>query len=606
MVEEKKNRPAEEVKNPIRGFKRQSIIQLVTLILSIFILNVAADIWYKRIDLTKEKRYTLSNATIDLTQKLDDVLYVQIFLEGDFPSEYRMLKNATRDMLNEFRHASGGKLEYKFEDVLTDRTIEEKEDILQQLASKGLLITKPEIDDDVAETDKYIIPAGLIMYKNAEYPINLLKRDFGKPLTEEINGSIELLEYEIGNIIRKCVAEKRVKIAFTEGHGELEHFEVADITKTLAEYYLVDRINLNITDTACTKDFLSAIQRNPENGGDIIIKGLMKKMKAYKALILAKPRNAFADGELFLLDQYVMNGGKLIFLAESLNAEIDSVAKYGSLMTADYQMNLNDILFRYGARINLDLMQDLNSHGIPVMSTDGSGKPGFKPWIFYPLFAPDSDHPIVRNLTSVWGRFVSSIDTLPNKLVKKTVLLHSGANSRLANNPVNISINMVGLKMNPEMFNHPNKIAAVLMEGKFTSVFAHRPAIKERSPFPVVESINKNAMIVISDGDLIANQVNRGDKQIYPLGYDRFASKAFNEPIIFANKKFFLNCVDFLCDDSNLIEVRSKKIVLRLLDKVKVKTERTKWQIINMVLPVVLMVIFGFINAFWRRRKYAR
>jgi gliding motility-associatede transport system auxiliary component len=595
-----------ETKNKVtsNSFRGKSVMSLAILLLSVVVVNLASDMWHKRIDLTKEGRYTLSGATVDLTQKLEDVVYIQIFLDGEFPSEYRRLKNATRDMLNEFRHAADGNIEYRFEDLLTDKTTEEKENILQQLSKKGLQITQPEIDEDEAATAKYIIPAGLVIYKNREYPLNLLKREFGQPLEQEINGSIELLEYEIGNIIRKCVTEKEVKIAFAEGHSELDEFQVADISKSLQEFYRVDRININILDTACTKPFLKSIQKNPERGGEILLNGVIEQMKSYKAIIIAKPRISFLDEELFLLDQYVMAGGKLIVLAESLIAEIDSVARYGSLMTADYNLNINDLLFRYGARINPDLIQDLNSHGIPVMSADGSGKPGFRPWIFYPLFAPDGDHAIVRNLTAIWGQFVSSIDTLPNKEVTKTVLLHSGENSRLANNPVNISINMVGMKFNPEMFTKPNNISAVLLEGKFKSVFAHRPAIKENSAILFKEEIANNSMIIISDGDLIANQVNKTDRQIYPLGYDRFASKAFNEPIIFANKKFFLNCVDYLCDDSNLIDVRAKKIVLRLLDKVKVKAERTKWQLINMVLPVVVIILFGFVNSFFRKRKY--
>ncbi len=602
---ENNSKEAKKVANVGSAFKRKSLMSLLTLLLALLVLNLGGDIWYKRFDLTTEKRYTLSDATIELTRQLDDVVYIQIFLDGEFPSEYRRLKNATRDMLNEFKHVSGGKIEYRFEDLLTDKTTEEKEDILRQLAGKGLQITQPEIDEDEVPTERYIIPAGLVIYRDVEHPLNLLKREFGKQLDIEINGSIELLEYEIGNIIRKCVSEKVISIAFTEGHAELADVETADIVKSLEEFYSVDHVNINLLDTACSKPFLQAIQANPDKGGEILLNGVLNKLKSYRALVIAKPRISFLDEELFLLDQYVMSGGKLIILAESLIAEIDSVARYGSLMTADYNLNINDLLFRYGARINADLIQDLNSHGIPVMSTNGSGKPGFRPWIFYPLFAPDSDHAIVKNLTSVWGRFVSSIDTLPTKEVRKTVLLHSGENSRLANNPVSISINMVGLNLSPEMFTKPNNIAAVLLEGTFRSVFAHRPAMKENSVIEFKESVDNNSMIIISDGDLIANQVNKADRQIYPLGYDRFASKAFNEPIIFANKKFFLNCVDYLCDDSNLIDVRSKKIVLRLLDKVRVKAERRKWQMVNMVLPIVLLIVFGLVNAFIRKRRYS-
>jgi len=250
------------------------------------------------------------------------------------------------------------------------------------------------------------------------------------------------------------------------------------------------------------------------------------------------------------------------------------------------------------------LIQDLNCHGIPVLAQGGSGKPGFMPWLFYPLFAPEGDHPIVRNLTSVWGRFVSSIDTLPNKDVSKTVLLQSSETSRKASNPANVSMELLRLKPTPEMFRNPKNISAVLLEGKFKSLFAHRRAMKNRSPIEFKSEVSDNSMIVISDGDLIANQTNKERNQVFPLGMDKYATKAFGEKVEFANKKFFLNCVDYLCDDSNLIEVRSKKITLRLLDKAKVKAEKSKWQAINMIFPVLGLVLFGLINFWIRKRRY--
>ena len=585
--------------------RSRSLLQFVTLVVAVIVVNVASDLFYQRFDLTKEKRYTLSEATHDLVDRLDETLYVEVFLEGEFPTEYRRLKNATRDMLNEYQHISRGNIVYKFTDVLGDKEVREKENILQQFSGKGLQITRPEVGMDETTSERYIIPAALVKYKGKEYPLNLLKREFGRSLDDDINASIELLEYEIGNVIRKCIARKKIRIAFTEGHSELDEVDVADISKSLNEFYLVDRININLTDTSCTKQFLGRMQQNPEKAGEILLKGVMQQMNQYDALIVAKPRLNFLDEELFLIDQYVMSGGKVIWLAEPLIAEMDSVAKYGSIMTADYNLNINDLLFRYGVRINLDLIQDLNCHGIPVLAQGGSGKPGFMPWLFYPLFAPEGDHPIVRNLTSVWGRFVSSIDTLPNKDVSKTVLLQSSETSRKASNPVNVSMELLRLKPTPEMFRNPKNISAVLLEGTFKSLFAHRRAMKNRSPIEFKSEVSDNAMIVISDGDLIANQTNKERNQVFPLGMDKYATKAFGEKVEFANKKFFLNCVDYLCDDSNLIEVRSKKITLRLLDKAKVKAEKTKWQAINMIIPVLALVLFGLINFWIRKRRYA-
>ncbi|MFT5723020.1 MAG: ABC-2 type transport system permease protein [Bacteroidia bacterium] len=586
------------------GVRQKHLWQFLILIATIAVLNILSDMFYSRFDLTKEKRYTLSETTHQLVGKLNEPLYIQIFLDGEFPQEYRRLKNATQDLLSEYQHISKGNIIYRFEDLLTDKPIKEKDDILKQLDGKGVQITRPEIGQDEATSEKFIIPAGLVNYKGKEYPLNLLKREFGQPLEQDINGSIELLEYEIGNIIRKCVVDREIKIAFTTGHAELEPVYVADITKSLSELYTVENININLTDTACTKQFLAEISANPDDAGKILLTGVMNQMSAYNALIIAKPRISFLDEELFLLDQYVMNGGKLVWLAEPLIAEMDSVAKYGTINTADYNLNVNNLLFKYGVRINPTLIQDLNCHGIPVLANGASGQPGFMPWLFYPIFAPQGEHPIVRNMASVWGRFAAGIDTLPSPDLKKTVLLQSSGTSRIAKNPVSVSLELLGLKPTPEMFRHPDNIAAVLIEGKFSSLYAHRRARDEKSAIPFKSSIDQNAMIVISDGDLIANQTDKERKQVYPLGYDKYASKAFNEPVEFANKKFFLNCVDYLCDESNLIEVRSKKIQLRLLDKAKVKSEKTKWQVINMVLPIIGLLLFGLINAWIRKKKY--
>jgi ABC-2 type transport system permease protein len=585
--------------------RKSQLTQLAILLLVVFGMNVMSNMIYRRIDLTKEKRYTLSQPSKELAEQLDEVVYFQVFLEGDFPSDYRRLKNATKDMLNEFRLASGGNIEFLFEDVLSDRTVEEKDDVLRQLAGKGLPITQAELEADDAITEKFIIPGALVNYKDKEYPLNLLKRDFGKALEDEINGSIELLEYEIANVLRKCVVNKEIKIAFTEGHQELDVMDIADAVRELEEYYTVHRVNLNLRDTAASKPYWAAIARDTQNSGAILYNGILNDLQGYSALIVAKPRLRFLDEELLILDQYVMRGGKIIWLVDALIAEMDSLDQLGNFSTADYDLNINSMLFRYGVRVNPDLIQDLNCHGIPVMARRGGSKPGWQPWVFYPILTPDSEHPIVRNMTSVWSQFVSSIDTLPNAGVKKTVLLHSSENSRVLGNPVRISMDALSSPNNPELFNQANKPAAVLLEGTFESPFAKRRAIRNNSPVRLIEKVANNAMIVISDGDLIRNQVNKEKGEIYPLGYDRYASRTFGQSVQFANKKFMMNCIDYLCDDSDLIEVRSKKVVLRLLDKVKVKTEKSKWQIINMGVPLVLLLIFGFANAVYRKKRYA-
>tara|TARA_B100001063_G_scaffold247301_1_gene292355 strand:- start:2312 stop:4093 length:1782 start_codon:yes stop_codon:yes gene_type:complete len=578
-------------------------ILLYALVLVVF--NFMANEFYFRLDLTKEKRYTLSPSSVGLLNKLDDDLYVTIFLNGDLPIEYKQLQSATRDILNEYRLASDGKIKFDFEDILADKDIKEKEAILKDIFQKGLQIEQPDVRPDEAPTQKYILPSGIVFYKGKEYPINLLKRQFGKSLEVEINNSIELLEYEIGTAIRKGLSGKSIKVALSSGHGELSSTQTADIANSLSEFYSLDRINLNLTDSNCYKNFASDVVNNPQKPVfSVLVEGLINQLKSYKSLIIAKPTLEFNEPEKYILDQYVMNGGKIIFLVENLLAEMDSVAKYGQVMTVNHSHNLDDILFQYGIKVKPNLVQDIQCHGIPAINQQ-TNRPGFWPWIFYPLFSAVDDNPVSRNLENVWGRYCSTIDTTSRKTLKKTVLLRSSPQSRVAANPVLISLDILKNRQDPSNFRNGNQISAVLVEGEFISPFRYRDGVKRSFDLPFSESIEQNSMIVISDGDLIRNQVS-SDGRVYPLGYDKFASKQFSTPVEFANKKFFLNCVDYLCDENNLIEVRSKEVILRLLDKSKLKNEKLFWQSFNMILPILIILIFGFVNSFYRKKRWAR
>ena len=585
--------------------KEKNVIGKIILgALIICVFNFIANEFYFRIDLTKEKRFTLSTSSKNLLKKLDDDLYITVFLDGDLPIEYKQLQSSTRDILNEYRLASDGRIKFDFEDILTGKDIKEKESILKEVFQKGLQIEQPELRPDEAPTEKYILPSGIVFYKGKEYPINLLKRQFGKSLEVEINSSIELLEYEIGTAIRKGLSGKSIKLAFSAGHGELSSLQTADIANSLSEFYSLDRINLNLRDSNCYKIFASDVANNPQKPVfSVLVEGLINKLKSYKGLIVAKPVIEFTEPEKYILDQYVMNGGKVIFLVENLLAEMDSVAKYGQIMTVNHGHNLDDILFQYGVKIKPNLVQDIQCHGIPAINQQ-TNRPGFWPWIFYPLFSAVDDNPVSRNLENVWGRYCSTIDTTARKTLKKTVLLRSSAQSRVAANPVLISLDILKNKQDPSNFRNGNQISAVLVEGEFVSPFRYRDGVKRSFDLPFSESIAQNSMIVIGDGDLIRNQVS-SDGKVYPLGYDKFASKQFSAPVEFANKKFFLNCVDYLCDDNNLIEVRSKEVILRLLDKGKIKKDKLFWQSLNMIFPIFMIMIFGLLNAFYRRKRWA-
>lgn len=588
----------------IRNIRGQAWGNFLIAFALILIINVLSESFYLRFDLTKEKRYTLSNSTKELLKKLDDDVYVSVFLEGELPVEYKRLSSAIKDMLNEYRYASGGKINFRFEDLLSDKEIEEKRDIVRQLVQSGVQVEIPELEPDETSAEKYILPSAMVYYKGKEYPLNFLKREFGHDLSMEINGSIELLEAEIGSVLRKCLAGREIKLAFVAGHGELGEFETADIAKELSEFYTVERININISDTNCIKLFAREIMNSPGRESEALIEGLGRRLSTYSGIIVAKPTLPFKEVEKFILDQYIMNGGKVIWLVESLVAEDDSMmTNNGRFMTIEQNHNLGDLLFNYGARLEPTLIQDINCHGIPVISQE-NGRMGFWPWLFYPLFHPVDDNVITRNLESVWGRYVTTIDTTSNPAAKKRMLLKSSEESRVAHSPVMISLDLLKIKPDPVNFQNPNQVAAVLLEGGFRSGFKHRPGVRRPLKIDFKDTVPSNAMIVIGDGDMIRNQVSNDKRQVYPLGYDNYASRYFNQSIEFANKKFFLNCVDYLCDDSHLIEVRSKKVILRLLDKAKIKQEKKKWQWINMALPIAIIAIFGFLNAVYRRRKW--
>lgn len=577
--------------------------KLVLFVAALFFINVIGDKFYQRFDLTKEKRYTLSESTKKIVSQLDDEIYFTIFLDDDLPLEYKRLRSATRDMLNEYKYESSGKISFDFEDVLQDKELKDKEAILKEFNQKGLKIERPELRPDEAPSEKFIIPAGIAFYKGQEYTINLLKREFGKPIEEEINGSIELLEYEISNVIRKGLKGVRPKLAFSTGHGELTDTETADISKELSSYYDIARLNLNLRDSNCYKMFTEEVVNNPNKEPfAVLVEGLICQLSQYNGLIVAKPTKEFTEPEKFVLDQYVMNGGKVIFLVEELLAEMDSVGKYGQVMTINHQHNLGDLLFHYGVKVKPTLIQDLQSHGIPAINQQ-TNRPGFWPWIFYPLFNSIDDNPVSKNLENIWGRYCSTLDTTARKTLKKTVLLRSSPQSRVAHNPALISLDMLRTKPDPNNFANGNQIAAVLVEGQFTSPFRYREGVKSAFDIPYKEGVNSNAMIVIGDGDLIRNQMH-SDGQIYPLGYDKYGSSHFKTNVEFANKKFFLNCVDFLCDANNLIEVRSREVELRLLDKGKIKNERLFWQSLNMLLPICIILLFGLLNGFLRKRRW--
>ncbi len=558
-----------------RNFKLQSLTELGLVLGLLILLNLILTNYFFRIDLTSENRYSLSESSKKLSAKVDEVLFVKVYLEGDFPAGFKRLRQSTKEMLDEFSAYTNGKMQYEFIDPFENADAKKANDFLRELREKGLQPTYVQIKKDDESTQKLIVPGAVFYYKGKEYPVNLLKAQFGQGPEEVINESIELMEYEIANVLRKCVETKVKQVAFIDDHGELGRWDVADASQELKEFYAVTRIPLAL--------------QTPQS--------LMKN----DALIIAKPTTQFSEYEKFLLDQFVMHGGKILWLLESQIADMDSMGRSAMFMTGSYDLNVDDMLFKWGVRVNPNMVQDLQCNAIPILSTLRNGTPQQKllPWMFFPVAAPSQQNPhiIVKGIDPVFFQFASSIDTTSNKDIKKTILLTSSPYSRTVGAPVKVDLNMARTQPDPNMFTTGNVPLAVLLEGKFVSLFQYRPGAKTDA-LPYKPFIENGKMIVVSDGDVIRNQRKESTGEIFPLGYDRYTNQQFG------NKRFLLNCMDYLCDDSGIIEVRAKEIKLRLLDKGKLKTERLKWQLVNLFIPIAIMLIFGLVNKMIRKRKY--
>jgi ABC-2 type transport system permease protein len=384
------------------------------------------------------------------------------------------------------------------------------------------------------------------------------------------------LEYEIANALRKVTETKVKQIAFLKGHGELDKWNIIDGKAELKQYYEIDDVDLT--------------QVPPE------------ELNKYAGIVIPKPTLPFSDFDKFKLDQYVMHGGKLVWFIESQLAEMDSLRNSPQYFSISYNQNLDDLLFKFGVRINNNIIQDIQCNTIPVLSGMRNGTPEQKlvPWLYFPLVPPTSSHPIVRGVDPIWFQFAASIDTIPNSKINKTILLASSQYSRAVPAPARVDIEMAKLEPDPALFRTGgNKPMAVLLEGEFASLFAYSYDKTKNPVLDYRDKIASNKMIVVSDGDVIRNQYSASKGQVFPLGYDRYANQEFG------NKRFLLNCVDYLCDDSGIIEVRSKEVTLRLLDKAKIKKEKLFWQFINIGLPIILVLIFAVANNFYRKRKYA-
>jgi gliding-associated putative ABC transporter substrate-binding component GldG len=553
----------------------------VILLLILVGINVLATKLHYGLDLTKEKRFTLTPATKNMLRNMDDVATVEVYLEGKFPAGIEQLKNAVRDRLNNFNNYAGNKIIYSFTDPFEGKTEAEKGDIFQQLVKKGIIGRMLNMDEESGSTQKMFFPYALVNYKGREISVSLMEPGSGYDPMTQLSISESMLEYKLASAIHKLEMPDRPTIAYITGHGEPLDWTTYDMLHTLENNYRVD-----------TFDLIAHANINPT---------------VYNAIIINRPWTAIKEEEKFKIDQYIMYGGRVLWVVDPLITPLDSLQTSDNIMTVDRMLNLDDMLFNYGVRLNPNLIEDMQCFVLPVTvgrTQRGEAQIENKPWMYYPIFVPTSKHPIVNNMDGILGKFASSIDTVGNPNAKKVVLLESSKYSRTAANPVRVNLAMLQYQLREDMFQKPYNPVAVLLEGKFTSIYRNRVApsfvavLRDSLRQPFKEKTDTTtAMIVIADGDMFANDFSESRGPI-PMGVSR------NSDARFVNSSFLLNCMEYLTDKNSLLEARTKDVKLRLLDNGRTKEEANKWKIVNVGIPIVLVLVFASVYMFFRKRRY--
>jgi len=556
---------------------KNNIKSVLIVVAILLVLNVVSGYFFHRLDLTKDKRYTLSTTSLTIIKQVESPLYVTIYLQGDLPAEFKRLQTETRDLFEEFQ-AFNKNIIFEFVDPLENE--DESMDNIKNLYLKGLTPINITVDDKGKQSQAMVFPWAIAVYNNKEVNIPLLKNIMGASTTEKVVGSVQHLEYSIADGINKITKEKQKKIAVMKGNGELQDVQIAKFLMQIRESYHIGPFTLD------------SVARNPM--------GSLEALQKYDLAVIAKPTEPFSDAEKQVLDQFIINGGKTLWLVDQVNMEMDSLYNdSGATLAYPRDLNLNDMFFKYGFRINPDLVKD--EHGSPIKLATGEQGSATQyqefNWKFAPLVYPISKHPIVKNLGGIKFDFANSIDTLKNG-IKKTVLLQSSQYSKKIGTPVEINLNMVAEETSPNHYlNTGNIPLSVLLEGSFHSMFENRVLPFVQKSFEAKGKDTK--MIVISDGDLVRNQL---DKNFQPLelGYDPRSGNLYD------NKDFLMNCINYLLDDNGLINIRSKDLDLPLLDKEKVYERYTLTQILTIGLPIFVLGLFGAVFTFIRKRKYGK
>lgn len=561
-----------------KSFRNLLSVGLVVLIVLISLLFSSK--FFFRIDLTSEKRYTLSSESKQILRNLDDIVYIRLYLDGDLNIPLTQFRKSLSELLDEFKAYGSGNIDYEVIDPFEGLNDEARIKMIGSLQQKGLnAINIHHKGKDGSITEKIVIPGAIVIYQGIEIPLNLLLNNPGKSGDENLNNSIESLEYVFISTIKDLTAKTVTKIAFLEGHGEWPDAYVGDLMKELSKSYQIDRGKID---------------------------GRPGILDPYRAIIIAGPVAAFTEKDKFILDQYIMQGGRVLWLLDAVNVNFDSLAT-GYTFALPNDLNIDDMLFRYGIRINKNIIQDAQCSLIPINMAVAGSNPDFRPvpWMYYPLISPAETHPVTSNMNMVWCRFASSIDTIKARtLIQKTPLLVTSPNIVLRESPAMISLSEISSPpKETDLLNQPQTIG-ILLEGVFESVFKNRgiESYFENPPQQRLDESGFTKMIVVADADIIRNDVRQTPRgpAISPLGLDRYSNQTYG------NKDFLVNAVNYLCDDSNLIQLRNRQFKIRLLNRTAIASDITKWQIINIFAPLILVILAGFVFAYIRKKRYTK
>ena len=545
--------------------KKKLSIQLIWVIVIIAVILGLSNSFYHRFDLTADQRYTLSDTTKEIIEQIEDPLFVKVYLEGDFPAEFKRIQTETRQHLEELRSLNKN-IVFQFINPLTKAN---------ELIESGLQPSKLSVQENGQVSQAIIFPYAVLEYQGKKQNVSLLSEAPATSQEEQLETSIQNLEFAFTDGINKLVQDKQRSVAVLRGNGELDDIYLYSALKKLGEYVHLAEFTLDST------------QINPQQ--------TLKELQNYDLALIVKPTELFSENEKFTLDQYITNGGKTVWFIDQTTAELDSLMDTGNSLVMNRDLALTDLLFSYGVRVNYNLTKDMYASTIRLAAGNSGNQTQFEdfPWLYFPLVFSKNNHPINTNLDPVFLRFPSTIDTLKNN-VKKTILLSSSPYAKIMGTPADISLNEIAENPSQESFNQKNLIFGVLLEGKFQSAYKNRikpfslPSVKDESTY--------NQMVVVSDGDLIANEVLRG--QPLPLDQDKWTKKPLG------NQQFLLNAVQFLLEDQAILELRSKQIKIKFLDKEKAFQNRGFWQVFNILLPIGLLTLFGIIFNYIRKKKY--